>query len=487
MPARGPRVRAHPSSGKRSVYYVRPLHLAAGCGACVFDVTREGRSHTTATRARGDSVPGRMRFWLVSAPAEGNADRAWADLSSRCAPACSRCERVGLSMGALRVGTLDRLLALSDDLGREVPRVEATLQRLFGSLRDAPAGAGAASSTPASTESTEALVTRFAWNSGLYRTDAPLRSVLDDILGRVSRIEDTLKVQKDEVAGMKQRVQAAERAETGSLLLRDVGDLLPREGLVESPHMTTLLVVVPVSGVPEWMASYERLAPMVVPRSGTKLAEDGEHALFSVTLFAKVVAEFRKACRERRYTVREYPGWREARARIEQGERGEVDAEGEGDAESEERRGSAGGREGPARAAEAAVPQKESLGDLEAAYGARIREFGDWCAQSYREVAEAYVHVCVVRLFAESVLRYGLPPDFLPAVLVPARGQTAVLRKALEGLYGGLGDVGGAGGGAGGPEDDALSALMDKVSVGSGQDEYFSYVSINVDLPDVLS
>jgi len=422
-----------------------------------------------------------MKFWLVAAPADGNSDRAWAELSSRCAPACSRCERVSLPMGTLRVGTLDKLLTLSDELAREVPRVEATLQRLFASLSgDAQASTSTpAPLSPSTPSSSESLLTRFVWNAGLYRTDLALRSVLDEILDRVARIEDTFKVQKDEMIGCRQRVQAAERAETGSLLLRDVGDLLhQREGLIiESLHLTTLLVVVPAAGVAEWSAAYESLVPMVVPRSAVQVAEDREHTMFTVTLFAKAVPDFRRACRERRYTVRECPGWQEARSRIEHvGGEDVVEKEGEGGIQEDR-----GGGAQAALEVRNGQPKKESLGDLRKAYEVRLTAFADWCAQSYREVAEAYIHASVLRLFAESVLRYGLPPDFLPAVLVPSRGQSKALRKTLEGLYGGVGNAEAGSEGA----DDDLSALMDKVSVGTGQDEFFSYVSLVVELPDV--
>ena len=36
-----------------------------------------------------------------------------------------------------------------------------------------------------------------------------------------------------------------------------------------------------------------------------------------------------------------------------------------------------------------------------------------WCHVSYGEVFSAWMHVSVIRLFTETILRYGLPPAYL--------------------------------------------------------------------------
>ena len=48
----------------------------------------------------------------------------------------------------------------------------------------------------------------------------------------------------------------------------------------------------------EWSQKYENLTDMIVPRSSRLVFEDHENALFSVTLFRKVVEEFKVHCRE---------------------------------------------------------------------------------------------------------------------------------------------------------------------------------------------
>lgn len=48
----------------------------------------------------------------------------------------------------------------------------------------------------------------------------------------------------------------------------------------------------------DWELKYEKLADMVVPRSSKLLFEDQEHGLYSVTIFNKVVDEYKLHARE---------------------------------------------------------------------------------------------------------------------------------------------------------------------------------------------
>lgn len=45
---------------------------------------------------------------------------------------------------------------------------------------------------------------------------------------------------------------------------------------------------------------------MIVPRSSTLIKEDGEFCLYNVTLFKKVVEEFKLHAREKKFVVRDF-------------------------------------------------------------------------------------------------------------------------------------------------------------------------------------
>ena len=67
----------------------------------------------------------------------------------------------------------------------------------------------------------------------------------------------------------------------------------------------------------------------------------------------------------------------------------------------------------------------------------------NWCHINYAEAYTMMVHLKAVRVFVESVLRYGLVstfqqgmvPNFKAFLLQPKKGKTEALRKALATLY----------------------------------------------------
>ena len=58
-----------------------------------------------------------------------------------------------------------------------------------------------------------------------------------------------------------------------------------------------------------------------------------------------------------------------------------------------------------------------------------------WCTTTYTEVFTAWVHLKAIRLYVESVLRYGLPFDSQAALIEPNRGKDRQLRETLRVLY----------------------------------------------------
>lgn len=56
----------------------------------------------------------------------------------------------------------------------------------------------------------------------------------------------------------------------------------------------------------DWWSYYEKLTDMVVPRSSQIIEQDNDHCLVNVSLFKKVVEEFKLHARERKFIVREF-------------------------------------------------------------------------------------------------------------------------------------------------------------------------------------
>ena len=56
----------------------------------------------------------------------------------------------------------------------------------------------------------------------------------------------------------------------------------------------------------QWLAKYETLTSMVVPRSSTFITEDNEYCLYNVTLFKKVLEDFKLKCQNEKFQVRDF-------------------------------------------------------------------------------------------------------------------------------------------------------------------------------------
>jgi V-type H+-transporting ATPase subunit C len=150
----------------------------------------------------------------------------------------------------------------------------------------------------------------------------------------------------------------------------------PKDLIHDSEYLDTHLLAVPNMAVKDFLKSYEELTPMVVPRSATKLAEDDEFTLYAVTTFKKHSTDFVHKCREKRWTPRDYK-YKE------------------------------GGKEEEAKEAD------QLSRDAQRQWGEALR-LG---RTGYSESAMIWVHVLALRVFVETVLRYGLPLDFVCGIV----------------------------------------------------------------------
>ena len=215
----------------------------------------------------------------------------------------------------------------------------------------------------------------------------------------VAALEDELKVKASEYMAAKSSLGMLTRKAGGSLATRDLADVVAAAGgaraLTESEHLTTLLVAVPAHAGKEWRGCYETLAPHVVPRSSKLLAEEADFCLYTVVLFRRTADAFRTAARERAFTVRDFA----------------YDAAG---------------------AAAAAADTARLTADV----AARKANLAEWCRTAFGDAFSALVHALAVRLFVESILRYGLPPAFAAVLMAPDAKHAKRLRGVMASAFG---------------------------------------------------
>ncbi|KAH1014909.1 hypothetical protein HUJ05_012717 [Dendroctonus ponderosae] len=279
-------------------------------------------------------------------------------------------------------------------------------------------------------------LTRFQWDIAKYPIKQSLRNIADIISKQVGQIDADLKTKSSAYNNLKGSLQSLEKKQTGSLLTRNLADLVKKEHFIlDSEYLQTLIVIVPKNSFQEWNATYEKITDMIVPRSSQLITQDNEFGLYTVTLFKKVIDEFKHHARERKFIVRDFT--------------------------YDEEQLAAGKNE----ITKLATDKKKQFGPL-------VR----WLKVNFSECFCAWIHVKALRVFVESVLRYGLPVNFQAILIHPHKKTMKRLRDVLNQLYGHLdGSVGHQG------------ANMDNVDIpglGFGQSEYYPYVyyKLNVDM-----
>jgi V-type H+-transporting ATPase subunit C len=193
----------------------------------------------------------------------------------------------------------------------------------------------------------------------------------------IQGIDNDVKAKFSQYNQTKGALATAERKRTGNLATKSLVNVVKPASLIQdSEYLDTHLIAVPKVAVKDFYKTYEELADMVVPRSATQLAEDDEFTLLAVTTFKKTSTDFVHKCREKRWTPREYK-YKE------------------------------GGKEDEAKETDQLAKDEKKL------WGEALR-LG---RTGYSESAMIWIHVLALRVFVETVLRYGLPLDFVCGIV----------------------------------------------------------------------
>merc|ERR1712060_349235 len=168
----------------------------------------------------------------------------------------------------------------------------------------------------------------------------------------------------------------------------------PNDDFIMTEYLTTVAVILHKNTVPEFLNIYESMHENVVPRSAKHfkgLDDKDGYTIWRVVMLKGAVEGFKKQCREKRYLVRDFEYDANAHAKLEK-QRADADA-----LESQLK------------------PQIMCL------YQA-----------AWSDAMIAWVHIKAMRVFIESVLRFGSPSNFASFILSPKANTAVATRKALD-------------------------------------------------------
>uniref|UniRef100_A0A0K0F0F2 V-type proton ATPase subunit C n=1 Tax=Strongyloides venezuelensis TaxID=75913 RepID=A0A0K0F0F2_STRVS len=376
---------------------------------------------------------GGHELWLISAPGDKTAQETWEKLDHA---TFSVSKNYKFAIPDLKVGTLDQLVGLSDDLSKLDTAAEAITRKLvqyFGEVLE-EGKERLAENLQIDGKDIYSYVTKFQWQAAKYPLKQSLK-VLSEIIGKqITQIDNDLKTKANNYNNLKNTLAGIDRKTTGSLVSKDLSEIVKADDFVlNSEYLQTLMVVVPKNLAKEWESSYSTFSDKVVPGSSRLIHEDGENCLYSVTLFKKVIDEYKVKCREFKFVVRDFVYDEEAL------KAGKSDRE-------------------------------KVFQEVRKQHPPLVR----WLKINFSEIFSAYIHIKALRVFVESVLRYGLPVNFQTVLMEPHKGAQKKLRSELNKLYAHLD------GSASGPIDtfEDSPALMQL-----GVHDYYPYVffKLNID------
>ncbi|XP_017275065.1 V-type proton ATPase subunit C 1-B isoform X2 [Kryptolebias marmoratus] len=341
-------------------------------------------------------------FWLISAPGEKTCQQTWDKLMVATTRTNNLSTNTKFNIPDLKVGTLDVLVGLSDELAKLSTFVESVVRKIAQYMADVLEDSRdkVQENLLANGVDLVTYITRFQWDMAKYPIKQSLKNIAEIISKQVSQIDNDLKARASAYNNLKGNLQNLERKNAGSLLTRSLADIVKKEDFVlDSEYLITMLVVVPKTNYADWQKTYETLAEMVVPRSSK----------FTV--------------RDFQYNEEEMKADKEEMTRL-------------------------------------STDKKKQFGPL-------VR----WLKVNFSEAFIAWIHIKALRVFVESVLRYGLPVNFQTMLLQPNKKNMKKLREVLYDLYKHL-DSSAA----------IIDASMDIPGLNLSQQEYYPYVYYKIDL-----
>ncbi|TKA66922.1 hypothetical protein B0A49_04449 [Cryomyces minteri] len=339
------------------------------------------------------------KYLLVSLPTSisPSNDRDEALTALRSAVSTDYGTTYPFSVPAFKIGTLDALVQQADDLAKLDGTCEGVVGKVSDSLRSILDGdeEKIAQQKTVNDKPVDQYLQSYQWNRVKYRADKPIADLIDSLQKEIASIDNDVKAKFNQYNQVKTSYAASQRKQTGNLSTRSLLPIVdPKLVIQDSDYLETHLIAVPNPLTKDYLKTYEALSPMVVPRSSVKITADGEFTLYAVTTFKKHSAEFVHKCREKRWTPRDFK-YKE------------------------------GGKE--EEAAEA-----EKLGKEERKVWGEALRLG---RTGYSDAAMVWVHVLALRVFVETVLRYGLPLEFVCGLVKTTPKLAKKVKASLDSTY----------------------------------------------------
>uniref|UniRef100_A0A0W0FY65 V-type proton ATPase subunit C n=1 Tax=Moniliophthora roreri TaxID=221103 RepID=A0A0W0FY65_MONRR len=351
-------------------------------------------------------MPSDQSTWLISVPLNGDSEGLSQELSSKLSQqsrSFSPNSLGELPIPSFKTGTLDSLISLSEELPKQDTYFTNTVAKIVDTLRNLLNNDPSKLSQHILVNERSVddhILRNWKWNEGRYGVQKSLKEMVDTLNKEMASIDNAMKSKLTNYNLVKGSLVQMQRKKTGNLSVRSLVDLVSKDDFVQdSEYLETVLVAVPKSAVKLWNTKYERLASMVVPRSSRLITSDDEYSLFSAVIFRRVHDEFAQQCRENKFILRDFVYSEEEIAKQSQ----ELET--------------------------ADTTEKELWASTLSILHTELLHLS---RTNFSESLQVLVHLKIIRLFVESVLRYGLPANYVGVAIKPDPKSTKKIFSLLQ-------------------------------------------------------
>jgi len=351
--------------------------------------------------------------------------------------------------GKLKVGTLDSLVGLSDELGKFDNIVRNNCLQIRKIYSDYSGKSEEVLLVKQMTPS--AYIETFQWDMK-YSTESHLRDIVQEIVQETkTNLTNLLKI-KASCVDVNRKLQDTTKKAEGSLVVRDFAQDVKHYDYINTEQLATIFVVVHETQDAEFLANYHKIdkskeadrlrkfhkdylerekekamqedekkdeakmkqssgkvsetqrlrlnaaevlekmkCPIVVPTSAKMIAKDSEYGMYRIVCLRKAKNLVELLLREQRHTLRELSAnWDQPDTDL-----------------------------------------KEEKYEMQKTLKKQTKRLIMVCRTFYSSTFVAWVHLKAVFMFVESVLRYGLPVRYTFCFIKPHRGQEKSIHRRL--------------------------------------------------------
>jgi V-type H+-transporting ATPase subunit C len=292
---------------------------------------------------------------------------------------------------SFKIGSLDSLVTLSDDLTKLDTQIESVIRKVERQYMELDTANPLQLEKKNSNETIKPseFVNNFQWSTGSFPISKSLQELTMSMSEKLSTLDDEVKIKTAKFIESRNELNGILKKEAGNLLTKELAEVLTEPVAKESDFhnsefMKTVLIIVPKRDIRKFLTTYEELDDGVVPRSALQfeVQDKDDLTLWRIVVKRTNIESFTTAAKHNKWSVRDFE-WKRNFAEESKNDRDTL---------------------------EHAVTYNRGM-------------LHRTCVTAYTELFVNLTHLKALRVFVEAVLRFSLPPNFFSCIVYPEPGR----------------------------------------------------------------